>query len=99
MQWSLSLHFSPPLERAKRGRPTKTVRRLRRYIEGMAAIDSGRDSSLSPALVTWLSTPDAYPHRPADIERVETHISCVFLAGSEVYKLKKPVRFDFLDFS
>lgn len=65
----------------------------------MTALDSSRDSSLSPALVAWLSTPDAYSRRPSDVERVETHISCVFLAGSEVYKLKKPVRFDFLDFS
>ena len=63
------------------------------------AIDPSSDASPPPALVTWLSSPDAYPHRPADVERVETHISCVFLAGSEVYKLKKPVRFDFLDFS
>ena len=30
---------------------------------------------------------------------VQTHISVVFLAGDEVYKIKKPVRFAFLDFS
>jgi aminoglycoside phosphotransferase family enzyme/predicted kinase len=33
------------------------------------------------------------------VEHVETHISHVFLAGSYAYKLKKPVKFDFLDFS
>jgi aminoglycoside phosphotransferase family enzyme/predicted kinase len=65
----------------------------------MAAIKPSRDSSPPAAIVAWLSSPSAYPHRPAEVERVETHISCVFLAGSEVYKLKKPVRFDFLDFS
>ncbi len=32
-------------------------------------------------------------------EHCETHISRVFLGPSEVYKLKKPVRFPFLDFS
>lgn len=32
------------------------------------------------------------------VERIETHISQVFLVGDRVYKLKKPVRFDFLDF-
>lgn len=53
----------------------------------------------SAALLTWLSGTAAYPHRPAEVQRVETHISCVFLAGSEVYKLKKPVHYDFLDFS
>jgi aminoglycoside phosphotransferase family enzyme/predicted kinase len=30
---------------------------------------------------------------------LQTHISVVFLAGDEVYKLKKPVRFSFLDYS
>ena len=30
---------------------------------------------------------------------VQTHISAVFLAGEEVYKLKKPVRFSFVDYS
>lgn len=50
-------------------------------------------------LVHWLATPDAYPHRPEHVAHVETHISHVFLAGDLVYKLKKPVRFEFLDFS
>jgi aminoglycoside phosphotransferase family enzyme len=29
----------------------------------------------------------------------ETHMSWVFMAGDRVYKLKKPVRFSYLDFS
>jgi hypothetical protein len=33
------------------------------------------------------------------VEHVQTHISHVFLAGPYVYKLKKAVRFSFLDFS
>jgi aminoglycoside phosphotransferase family enzyme/predicted kinase len=33
------------------------------------------------------------------VEHIETHISDVFLTGSYAYKLKKPVKFDFLDFS
>jgi uncharacterized protein len=40
-----------------------------------------------------------YPHHPDHVEMVQTHISAVFLAGEEVYKLKKPVRFSFLDYS
>lgn len=51
------------------------------------------------AVAVWLAQTGAYPHRPATIEHIETHISHVFLAGDLVYKLKKPVRFDFLDFS
>jgi uncharacterized protein len=51
------------------------------------------------AIAAWLARPDSYPHRPDRVELVETHISQVFLAGSYVYKLKKPVKYDFLDFS
>src|SRR4029453_10212103 len=43
--------------------------------------------------------PAFYPHRPASVEHVQTHISHVFLAGPYAYKLKKPVRFPFLDAS
>lgn len=58
--------------------------------------------SVEPALaekVEFLSRLDAYGHRPLDVVRRETHMSWVFLAGNEVYKLKKPVRFPYLDFS
>jgi aminoglycoside phosphotransferase family enzyme/predicted kinase len=51
------------------------------------------------SIVRWLSQPDSYPHRPDRVEQIQTHISQVFLAGAYVYKLKKPVRYDFLDFS
>jgi uncharacterized protein len=45
-----------------------------------------------------MSTPAIYPHEAFDIQRRDTHISAVFLTGYWVYKLKKPVAFDFLDF-
>jgi len=51
------------------------------------------------AIVRWLATPEAYPHRPERVEHIETHISDVFIAGELVYKLKKPVKYDFLDFA
>lgn len=57
------------------------------------------DDKYGSLLVKWLSGVDAYPHRPLSVEHIETHISHVFLAGELVYKLKKPVRFDFLDYS
>jgi len=49
-------------------------------------------------VVRALADPRFYPHRPKTVEHVQTHISHVFLAGPYVYKLKKPVRFPFLDF-
>lgn len=48
--------------------------------------------------VRYLSDPASYPHRPRAVRAVETHMSWVFLAGPLVYKLKKPVRYPFLDF-
>jgi uncharacterized protein len=50
-------------------------------------------------IAAWLAAPEAYSHRPARVEQIETHISRLFLAGELVYKLKKPVKFAFLDFS
>jgi aminoglycoside phosphotransferase family enzyme/predicted kinase len=50
-------------------------------------------------LIDGLSRPAAYPH-PADAVAVrQTHISAVFLAGEFAYKVRKPVRLGFLDFS
>jgi len=46
-----------------------------------------------------LSKPEAFPFPTESIEVKETHISQVFLAGEFVYKIKKPVKFSFLDFS
>jgi uncharacterized protein len=53
----------------------------------------------SELLLTALQRPDAFPH-PVDAIRVaETHISWVLLTGEFAYKLKKPVKLGFLDFS
>ena len=51
------------------------------------------------ALVRALTEPSFYPHGPSRVEHVQTHISHVFLAGPYAYKLKKAVRFPFLDAS
>jgi len=49
--------------------------------------------------VACLRRAGAYPDRVAGVEAIETHMSWVFLADGWAYKLKKPVRRDFLDFS
>jgi aminoglycoside phosphotransferase family enzyme/predicted kinase len=51
-----------------------------------------------PDLIAALSDPAAYPDPPAAVEVRQTHISVVFLAGDRVYKVRKPVRFGFVDF-
>ena len=52
-----------------------------------------------PALIRALCEPGAYDHSVDAVELVETHISWVLLAGQFAYKIKKPVRLVFLDFS
>ena len=52
-----------------------------------------------PDSLRALLDPRAYPHPCRQIELIETHISWVILTGDFAYKLKKPVRFNFLDFS
>jgi uncharacterized protein len=46
-----------------------------------------------------LLRPEAFPHPATDVRLIETHISWVILAGKFAYKLRKPVKFGFLDFS
>jgi aminoglycoside phosphotransferase family enzyme len=57
------------------------------------------DATSLDAKVAFLSSADAYHYPVQDIARRETHMSWVFLAGEKVFKLKKPVRFPYLDFS
>ncbi len=50
-------------------------------------------------LIEALSAPLAYPIPPSTVEVIQTHVSCVFLAGERAYKVKKPVDLGFLDFT
>lgn len=59
---------------------------------------SMREPSLAEK-VAALKTCHVYPERPAAVEWTETHMSWVFLTDTHVYKLKKPVRYEYLDFS
>jgi aminoglycoside phosphotransferase family enzyme len=49
--------------------------------------------------IDFLMRSDSYRPPARDVLRHETHMSEVFLADGKVYKLKKPVRFPYLDFS
>lgn len=49
--------------------------------------------------VSFLSDPAAYPVHTTHVEAKETHRSWVFLTDAHAWKLKKPIRTGFLDFS
>jgi len=59
----------------------------------------GQTAASLEAKLVFLGRPDAYPEAPSRVEAVETHMSWVFLTDTHAYKLKKPVRYDYLDFS
>ena len=52
-----------------------------------------------PPLIAALLQPARYPHPVERVELVQTHGAWVLLAGAFAYKIKKPVRFPFMDFS
>lgn len=55
-------------------------------------------SPLDTSLIDSLMSPAAFSHRVATTELIETHISWVILTDEYVYKIKKPIVLDFLDF-
>src|SRR5215471_7459763 len=63
------------------------------------AVLSGADGVSLDEKVAFLSRTTSYASPVRRVGRRETHMSWVFLAGEEVYKLKKPLRFPYLDFS
>jgi uncharacterized protein len=59
----------------------------------------GADDSLQTRVLNFMARPEAYSPVSATVERIETHASIVFLAGDHAYKVKRAVRYSFLDFS
>jgi uncharacterized protein len=49
-------------------------------------------------IVAFLRETTSYPEQPETVEVIETHKSWVFLTQSHAYKLKKPIRYDSIDF-
>jgi hypothetical protein len=50
-------------------------------------------------VVEALLKPESYDEEVEGVEMLQTHISWVFLTGKYAYKVKKPVDFEFLDFT
>jgi aminoglycoside phosphotransferase family enzyme/predicted kinase len=53
----------------------------------------------TPDYIRAMRAPAFYPHPVEEVTLRETHISWVFLTGTFVYKVKKPVDMGFLDFT
>lgn len=50
-------------------------------------------------VIAFLSRPEAYGEGVEAVERAETQISIVFLAGDRAYKLLRAIALSFLDFT
>jgi aminoglycoside phosphotransferase family enzyme/predicted kinase len=51
------------------------------------------------AVIAFLGDPSSYGPAIERVDIIETHISLVFLAGDRAYKLKRAVKYPYLDFS
>ena len=61
--------------------------------------DTSPEARSQESLIAAMMSPAFYPKPPGEVTHKETHISHLFFAGDLVYKIKKPVRYSFLDYS
>jgi uncharacterized protein len=86
-----------PLERARALDAWRAVRK--RIDTTVGATAAPRSDPGLGAKVAFLSRPESYPIPTMRVDAVETHMSWVFLTDRDAWKLKKPVRTRYLDFS
>lgn len=58
-----------------------------------------QDNSLFEAVSSFLSSPSAFDDGTVEVKTISTHASIVFLGRSLVYKIKRPVQYDYMNFS
>ncbi|MEO8677048.1 MAG: AAA family ATPase, partial [Casimicrobiaceae bacterium] len=63
-----------------------------------ARLESAGEAELRTKVAFFLQ-PQSYPEPTPSVEAIETHMSWVFLTDRHAWKLKKPVRSQYLDFS
>ena len=47
--------------------------------------------------IAFLADPATHGLAGGVVERIDTHASCVFLAGERAFKMKRAVRYSYLD--
>src|SRR5215831_2955244 len=68
--------------------------RSRRWRKGTPSMNEGQ---CQQEVFAFLA--DAATHGGGAVRRIDTHAASVFLAGERAFKIKRAVRFPFLDFS
>ena len=57
------------------------------------------DADTQHEAIAFLGDPASYGLRSGAVETLSTHISRVFLAGERAYKLKRAIKYSYVDFS
>ncbi len=70
-----------------------------RHPDSLSPADLAAALAAHAAMVAELRRPGACAGEPTGAGLIETHLSSLLLAGDQVYKLKKPLRNAFVDFS
>lgn len=65
----------------------------------MTSIALHQMSNEQEAIIAFLKDPASYGGTVDTVDVMETHGALVFLAGDDVYKIKRAVTFDYMDFS
>lgn len=50
-------------------------------------------------VLAWLAAPETYGPEVREVERIDTHGAIVFLAGDRAHKVKRAVKYPYMDFS
>ena len=61
-----------------------------------------RPMSTSPTqhdVINFLSNPESHSGQIAKVDRIDTHGAILFLAGDEVWKIKREINLPYMDFS
>ncbi len=62
-------------------------------------LGSSESESTQVQIVRWLSDPANHGSPPGGVRRIETHAAMIFLAGDRAYKMKRNVKYNYLDYS
>src|SRR5690606_17451442 len=68
-------------------------------MQASTAGDHRVESGDQAEVIAFLGDPASYPARPDRVERFETHGALIFLAGDTAWKIKRAVRFPYMDLS
>ncbi|MGI9503264.1 MAG: phosphotransferase [Geminicoccaceae bacterium] len=62
-------------------------------------VSQTKEADRQEEVIAFLSRGETFGQADQDVQRIKTHAAIIFLIGDRAYKLKRAVRYSFLDFS